>query len=170
MNIQSYVPFPRNRKTCGQGCSRRKCQSTATAMTVSGFGLRFGGRESGAQCRDGWNKAGAQRPPPNPAGGSIPTIWLFRCKLVTSARFEQRNRRGCGEKGPAVSREAEQRARWSRRGECCSTRLFLVELGLPLFQCRDDFVEFRRFAEKHLLHLGVIFTQCFEAVLWWRNA
>ncbi len=45
-------------------------------------------------------------------------------------------------------------------------KLFLVELGLPLIQERDDFVKFGRLTEKHLLHLSVVLSQRFQSVLW----
>src|SRR5260370_20199757 len=56
-------------------------------------------------------------------------------------------------------------------GSCMliTAKLLVVELGLPLLEEHHHFVEVRRFAEKHLLHLCVIVPQCFEPVLRWRN-
>ncbi len=43
---------------------------------------------------------------------------------------------------------------------------YLVELGLPLIQERDDFVEVGQLTEKHLLHLLMVLSQRFQSVLW----
>ena len=48
--------------------------------------------------------------------------------------------------------------------------LFVVELELPLFQERDDFLEGRWFTEEHRLHSGIVVLQRFETVLGWCDA
>ena len=40
-------------------------------------------------------------------------------------------------------------------------KLFLIELRLPLVEERDDFVEFGRRAEEHLLHPRIVVAQRF---------
>ena len=40
-----------------------------------------------------------------------------------------------------------------------AANLLLIELGFPLLQERDDFIELRRFAEKHFPHVRVICAQ-----------